>query len=231
VFASLIDQLHSLPPSVKGRQFEQLVAWYLRHAPEYRLLVRRVYLWQEWRGRWGADAGIDLVAETASGELWAIQAKAYSPDYSIKKADIDSFLSESNRREFSFRLLIATTDGLGVTAARTIHEQEKPVGLKLLSQLRHEDVDWPESLDRLRPSAPIRLRALPHQEEAIGAVVDGLRREPRGQLLMACGTGKTLTSFVDRRGFGQSPDAGVEPVVVAARADPPGLGGASVGAV
>ena len=37
--------------------------------------------------------------------------------------------------------------------------------------------------------------ARPHQEEAIAAVVAGFQTQDRGQLLMACGTGKTLTAF------------------------------------
>ena len=69
-------------------------------------------------GRWGADAGIDLVAEATNGDLWAVQAKAYSADYSITKPDVDTFLSESSREEFSFRLLIATTNHIG---ARRTH--------------------------------------------------------------------------------------------------------------
>jgi predicted helicase len=195
VFETIIEQLHALPSADKGRHFERLVAWYLRTAPEYRNLVRRVYLWDEWPGRWGADAGIDLVAHTNAGDTWAVQAKAYAASYSIKKADVDSFLSESNRREFSFRLLIATTDRLGQTAARTIHEQEKPVGVRLLSQLRHEAVVWPESLEMLEAPAPQRLVPRPHQVEAIEGVLDGLQKVDRGQLIMACGTGKTLTAL------------------------------------
>ncbi len=35
----------------------------------------------------------------------------------------------------------------------------------------------------------------PHQQEAIRSVVAGLKGQDRGQLLMACGTGKTLTAF------------------------------------
>lgn len=194
-FSMLIERLHALPTHVKSREFERLVAWYLTAAPEYRDLVRHVYLWDEWPGRWGADAGIDLVAVTREGESWAVQAKAYAPGYSIKKADVDSFLSESNRREFSFRLLVGTTDRLGVTAARTIHEQEKPVGLKLLSQLRHDAVEWPASLEQLHPPAVRRMSPRPHQIEARDAVVLGLGGADRGQLLMACGTGKTLTSL------------------------------------
>ncbi len=194
-FDALMDQLHALPDAIKGRQFERLVKWYLETAPEYRSLVKRVYLWNEWPGRWGVDAGIDLVVATKADDLWAVQAKAYGSGYSIKKADVDSFLSESNRLQFSFRLLVATTDHLGDKAARTIHEQEKPVGLKLLSQLRHENVQWPKNLERLEAPAPVRFAPLPHQVEAIEAVVNGQRDVDRGQLLMACGTGKTLAGL------------------------------------
>ena len=63
-----------------------------------------VWLWDEWPGRWGRDAGIDLVAEDHEGGLWAVQAKHYDPAYAIKKADLDSFLSESSRPGFTYRL-------------------------------------------------------------------------------------------------------------------------------
>jgi predicted helicase len=63
----------------RGREFERICGWYLLNAPEYRTQVRKVWLWDEWPGRWAADAGIDLVAETTEGALWAVQAKAYDP--------------------------------------------------------------------------------------------------------------------------------------------------------
>ena len=117
--ADLLSQLDARP-GVRGRQFERICAWYLRNAPEYRERIRKVWLWSEWSGAWAADAGIDLVAEERDGRLWAIQAKAYDPSYAIRKADVDSFLSESSRPQFSYRLLIATTDRLGPTARRTL---------------------------------------------------------------------------------------------------------------
>ena len=80
-------------PGVRGRQFERICAWYLRSAPEYRRRFRKVWLWNEWPEAWAADAGIDLVAEEHGGGLWAIQAKATTRDYAIKKADVDSFLA------------------------------------------------------------------------------------------------------------------------------------------
>ena len=107
-----------------------------------------MWLWKDWSGRWGIDAGIDLVAEDHRGHLWAIQAKAYDPAYRITKHDVDTFLAESGRPEFSFRLLIATTNLIGHTAKRTIEAQEKQASVVLLA-------DWkpPRSTGpRPRPS-------------------------------------------------------------------------------
>jgi predicted helicase len=133
-FTDLISRLDARP-GVRGRQFERICAWYLRNAPEYGRRFRKVWLWRDWPGVWAPDAGIDLVAEEHGGDLWAIQAKAYAPDYAIKKADIDSFLAESSRPGFSYRLLIATTDRLGPTAKRTLDDRREPVGYLLRSQL------------------------------------------------------------------------------------------------
>ena len=124
--AALADLLARLDPDPyrRGKQFEHICKWFLAHDPVYSHELRRVWLWDEWPGRWGIDAGIDLVAEDHRGNLWAIQVKAYDAAYSITKQDVDSFLSESGRAEFSFRLLIATTNHIGANAKRTIEKQE-----------------------------------------------------------------------------------------------------------
>lgn len=143
----------------------------MRSAPEYRRRFRKVWLWREWPGAWAPDAGIDLVAEEHGGDLWAIQAKAYDPAYAIKKADVDSFLAESSRPGFSYRLLIATTDRLGATARRTLDDQHEPVGYLLRSQLELARVAWPASPDDLRPRRSPRKKPFPHVQEAIRATV------------------------------------------------------------
>ncbi|MBK5116683.1 MAG: hypothetical protein JJE23_07150 [Thermoleophilia bacterium] len=37
--------------------------WYLENAPRYAGRFKHVWLWDDWPDRWGAEAGIDLVAE------------------------------------------------------------------------------------------------------------------------------------------------------------------------
>jgi superfamily II DNA or RNA helicase len=180
---------------VRGRGFERLCRWMLETSPEYAARLEKVWLWEEWPARQGRrDAGIDLVAQERDGGLWAVQAKHYDPAYAIKKADLDSFLAESSRAEFSYRLLIATTDHLGPTARRTLDGQEKPVGTLLRSDLDALDLPWPRSLTTLRPAKPKPKRPRPHQRQAVNDIVQGLATNERGQVVMACGTGKTLVA-------------------------------------
>jgi superfamily II DNA or RNA helicase len=200
--AGLLSSL-SVDSARRGREFEELCRWYLLNDPVYRAQLSRVWRWKEWPGRWGNDeAGIDLVAEARDGKLWAIQAKAYDPDYSIKKADVDTFLSESARSEFSYRLLIASTNRLARRAERAMRAQEKPVGQVLLHHLERAEVAWPASISDLRPALFKPKDPRPHQQAAIDAVVAGCAHADRGQVIMACGTGKTLVALRSAEALG-----------------------------
>jgi predicted helicase len=47
---------------------------------------------------------------------------------------------------------------------------------------------------------PARKKPFPHVKEAIKTTLKGFKGTDRGQLLMACGTGKTLAAMCDRPG-------------------------------
>jgi len=70
--------LQALDPraEVRFREFEQICKWFLTNDPLYQRQIRRVWLWDEWPGRWGADAGIDLVVEDRAGGQWASRRSA-----------------------------------------------------------------------------------------------------------------------------------------------------------
>nr|MBA3431759.1 restriction endonuclease [Actinomycetota bacterium] len=158
----------------RGTQFERICKWLLASAPEYRLLLEEVWLWKDWPGRKGSrETGIDLVARAFDGRLWAIQAKAYHRDYYVTKQDLDSFLSASARQQFSFRLLISTTDHIGANARDVLAVQEKPVHALDRTRLESLDLDWPAHPDDLRPRPPLPQEPRPHQREAIDAAVHG----------------------------------------------------------
>jgi predicted helicase len=194
-FSDFYDSLDT-DPARRGRQFEHFVKWFLKADPEWATQVDQVWLWDEWPERWGADCGVDLVFRHKNGENWGVQAKCYSPDYDITKHDVDKFLSESNRPSIQHRLLIATTDRIGGNAKQVCDAQEKPVIRFLLSDFERSALDYPANFAALSQGKR-KARPTPrdHQSEAISAVAQGLQTADRGQLIMACGTGKTYVTL------------------------------------
>jgi predicted helicase len=196
LMASFSDLLATFDPDPgkRGRQFEHFVKWFLKNDPEWVTQVDEVWLWNDYPEQWGRDKGIDLVFRDKNQKIWAVQAKCYAPEYEITKADVDKFLSESNRKQIDHRLLIATTDGLGTNAREVLDGQEKKVVRYLLTHFESAAVDYPDSIERLsqgkRKPPPDLDRA--HQIEAIDNVVSCFQTADRGQLVMACGTGKTF---------------------------------------
>jgi superfamily II DNA or RNA helicase len=195
---SFSEFLSSLDPNAgkRGKQFEHFVKWFLKNDPEWSTQVDQVWLWDEYPNSWGRDCGIDLVFKHKNGENWAVQAKCYAPTTQITKADVDSFISESNRDGIDKRLLIATTDLIGANAKQVCDAQDKPVTRFLLSHFEEADIEYPATLDDL-PKAKRKEKPKPrdHQIEAIEAVASNFKDVDRGQLIMACGTGKTFTTL------------------------------------
>jgi predicted helicase len=133
-------------PKRRGTQWENVCKWFLETDPVYRTLLKKVWLWNKWPGRWGPDAGIDLVAQAKDGTYWAIQAKAYAPENTVTKQDMNKFLAESARSEIDHRLLIATTRHVSSNATRACKAAEKPVRFLLRHDLDHrEGLSWPVS--------------------------------------------------------------------------------------
>ena len=197
-FATFLDTFDP-DPKTRGTHWEHVCKWFLETDPVYRTQLKNVWLWKKWRGCWGPDAGIDLVAEAKDGTLWAIQAKAYAPDNAVTKRDVDSFLSESARAEFHHRLLIATTSRVSQAATRASEAAEKPVSMLLRHDLdRRDGLRWPVSYAawvKGRIPTPKPKRPRPHQQKALRATLKKLKTYDRGQLILACGTGKTLTAL------------------------------------
>ena len=129
--------IESLDPDGRGKRFEYFVKWFLQNEPAWASQVEKVWLFREYPDRWGPDLGTDLVFKHKNGETWAVQAKHYDPSYYIKKTDVDSFLTDSNRSIVDKRLLIATTDHLGPNARSACSGQEKPVVLFMRYHFEH----------------------------------------------------------------------------------------------
>lgn len=211
-FQQILDKYRRISFSErdKGDRFERLMQAYLQTDPQYAAQFKKVWLWNEFPGRndlGGGDTGIDLVAVTHHNEYWAIQCKCFQQSATIDKPAVDSFLSTSGREfkdvetfqttKFSQRLWISTTNKWGANAEEAIRNQNPPVIRINLHDLVDAQVDWDKLEQGIHgESARVEKKKLfPHVLEVRDKVCDYFKQHERGRLIMACGTGKTITSL------------------------------------
>lgn len=205
---SLLNEYRTLATSEreKGAMFEELTRQFLLHDARFAHQFKEVYLWSEWPERQTGDTGIDLVAIPAdeNAGLVAIQCKFYAPGHTVHKRDIDSFLTASGKAPFTRRILVDTSGtAWGKNSQNAIEGQHIPVSRITLADLRDSDIDWRTYSLGSRQAPTTRERKVPrdHQVRARSAVMAGFDTSDRGQLIMACGTGKTFTSLIIAREF------------------------------
>ena len=205
---SLLNEYRTLATSEreKGAMFEELTRQFLLHDARFAHQFKEVYLWSEWPERQTGDTGIDLVAIPAdeNAGLVAIQCKFYTPGHTVHKRDIDSFLTASGKAPFTRRILVDTSGtAWGKNSQDAIEGQHIPVSRITLADLRDSDIDWRTYSLGSRQAPTTRERKVPrdHQVRARSAVMAGFDTSDRGQLIMACGTGKTFTSLIIAREF------------------------------
>ena len=187
----------------RGTMFEAVTQYYLQNDKKFSQDIKDVYTFAEWQNKKGEDRqldlGIDLVIETRAGEAHAVQCKFYKEDGVINKKDINSFLAESSKAEYAKRYLVFRGK-LDKNAEKTLKDTHPPVQrLDLYHILDSGDrIDWnnfsfskEQQRDGTKPIHELR----DYQQVALQAVLTGLRDADKGKLIMACGSGKTLTSL------------------------------------
>jgi superfamily II DNA or RNA helicase len=203
-FVAALDALADT--TAKGDAFEHLVAHYLRTDPKYRTKLARVWpeaeLPADLRARLhlpNRDKGIDLIAETHTGEFWAIQAK-YRADTSgsLTFDDLATFSSRTFHLcagAFTYALVCTTTarisgdfkhvSNIGALTTET---------WAALPAAFFESLAAPAST----PPPPLVPRPpRPHQTQAIERAVAYFAEpgQTRGKLIHPCGAGKSLTAY------------------------------------
>jgi len=187
----------------KGTSFENLMVQYFKTEPAYKQQYADVLSYSGWVDQYGAelgvstkkDTGIDLVAITSDGQFHAIQCKNYSPDYSIRKNDIDSFFTASGKSFFTYRIIVTTTDQWTANAQDALGSQNPPVFKIDLHSLENSVIDWSQYREDTKPVLRAQKTLREHQVDALNGAVSGLKTADRGKLIMACGTGKTFASL------------------------------------
>ncbi|MCX5615716.1 DEAD/DEAH box helicase family protein [Bombella sp. TMW 2.2559] len=190
----------------KGTSFEKLALIYFQNEPKFKRLFSEVLTFGEWVKKYvpdcsGRDTGVDLVGVMRDGSGFeAIQAKFYSSNHTISKKELDSFVTASNRLEFTSRRIVATTGKWGDNAKQTMATVEPCIYLTTITNLENSTVDWSLYLKSGQTKALPKKFPREEQTEAIYKTVQALKEgsvsnPAKGRLLMACGTGKTFTSL------------------------------------
>lgn len=183
-----------------GTRFETLIRDWFMNEPTYKDHFSEVQTWKDWANQHpnltfnAKDTGIDLVGTLADGSYAAIQCKFYQADAHVPKAGIDSFLANSNRKEFTERYIVATNESWTGNAQAQLAVANPPVTLIKRSDLAASMVDW-SAYGQGKVTTRAKRTPRPYQKEAIRNVVQGFEKADRGKLIMACGTGKTYTSL------------------------------------
>lgn len=189
---------------VRGTAFEYAVRYFLMHDPAWASTFINVWMWGdegnplihgEYEDFPKNDTGIDLVAKDRSGELWAIQCKYYADDRKLDFSDVSTFFASSDTRGIKRGHFIIAHTGGGLT--QTLEKEASPRNVVVLDseQLNNEFVDWSAFLPESHYHNLKKFEPRPYQNEAIQDCIDGFKTDDRGKLIMACGTGKTLTAL------------------------------------
>ena len=205
--SSLLDSFRHEAKSLReqGRYFEDLGRVFFRQDAKQQNCYEQVWTYEDWAKQHGeeyrADCGIDLVARLRGDQgLCAIQAKFYEPGKTIQRGDVNSFFAESEREVFTHRAIIDTSGkDYGKPLQRLIDHSPKPFSRIRLADLERSNIDWSSipTAGAVREEDAKRRKAktpFAHQRDAVEKVRAGLASADRGQIVMACGTGKTYTA-------------------------------------
>lgn len=198
-FDSLVQQINELAETQRdrGTYFEYLARAYFQNEPTYQNEFKNIWMLADVPEKHGipkTDIGVDLVAETFTGELVAIQAKFY--DRAIQKSNIDSFLSELGKNYYKSGIIVASTDKWGKNAEKALADRSDVFRIGL-SNLRNSRIDWDKFSFERPDEVTVKAKKKPryYQKEVIEKALTYFKENDRGQLIMAPGTGKTFTSL------------------------------------
>jgi predicted helicase len=191
----------------KGNLFEYITKYYLQIEPIYQTKFKNVWLLKEvpndvkkYLNLPDKDEGIDLIAQTKEDEYWAIQCKYRSDELSsITRNDIATFLDISNNicKNISHKLVCSTASSQSYKFEKLY---DNTISFLLSDTWNNLDSDFFDKLNLFNQNKKVVFEPFfpkPHQERAIENAKKYFIDEEnnRGKLIMACGSGKSLTAY------------------------------------
>ena len=178
----------------KGTKFERASRYYLKNDPVYAQRFSEVWMWADAPTNDGVDVGIDLVAlDAEDGSYWAIQCKCYQKPV-LNLRDVATFYTKAAAGDtYRHSMIVSTCEDFGPHLDKTATEYST---VRLFADnMAESGIDWESFMEGKQVGKREFKEPRPHQREAIDACLEKFQEFDRGQLIMACGTGKTITSL------------------------------------
>ncbi|MDD6461151.1 MAG: DEAD/DEAH box helicase family protein [Bifidobacteriaceae bacterium] len=186
--------------SQQGTEFEYATRYFLMHDPEWQHKFTQVWMWKDapkslTQGK--HDTGIDLVAQDTSGAYWAIQAKCYS--HELTERNVSTFYMTALGGEYKGLILADTAPRLSSHLQEYLDDaQRNNPDLEFsrvdFETLANSNIDWSPFTKRPEDTRTL-YEPRSYQREAIDAVKATFADRDRATIVMACGSGKTLTAL------------------------------------
>ena len=203
--SQLIDQTSNT--KTKGDIFELITKYYLLTEPIYQTQIKNVWIHhevpddvREYINLPKNDEGIDLIAQTKDNKYWAIQCKYLSDiEASVNEKYIATFLNLSGNvcKNISIKLTVTTANKKSYKFKEKYDDSVTFLLGDIWSNLAESFFDNLNSyLDNkiviFKPFTPKT-----HQSRAIENAYNHFIEESndRGKLIMACGSGKSLSAY------------------------------------
>ena len=197
----------------RGVLFEWLCVFYLQIAPLYRVSYKSVlhssqFLRQRRIKRIlglskNREEGVDAIAERFDGKLDIIQCKYLdNENKNLTKTHIASALEIAEGKEAKKHIdtVLMCSNAKGLTRNADLQSRHPDIQLRIVSGAEFRQLtadDFTNIRKVIDDSVPKYSSKSPraHQANAVSKTLGHLSSHSRGQLIHACGTGKTLTSY------------------------------------
>jgi superfamily II DNA or RNA helicase len=201
--------------SERGKYFEWLCKFYLKIHPIYKVTYKDVLHSSEFQkdrkimaklGLDKSEEGTDLLGITFDNRFEIIQCKyKNNKNKNLEAKDVEAALRVAGGKNASKWVdsILMCSNRQGLTRNKNLNEQQK-FQIRALSAGDFESLNKndfknikkviDDAIPEYKPKTPRK-----HQKKAIEAIKAHLKKNNRGQLIHACGTGKTLTSYFTYR--------------------------------
>ncbi|MDA9730171.1 DEAD/DEAH box helicase family protein [SAR86 cluster bacterium] len=205
------SRISSLPYKERGTAFEWFCKFYLLTNPAYKLTYKKVLHSSEFLknktitkrlGLSTIEEGTDLIGETHDGKYEIIQCKFKdNSQQNLTAKDVNSSISVATGKEAKKWVdsILMCSNLKGFTSNKRLQEQHNLQFRTLLlgnfEALTQEDFKnirkaIQNEIPTYKPKKPRK-----HQRKAVKALLSHFDNNTKGQIIHACGTGKTLTSY------------------------------------